>query len=433
MPPFRFVHAADLHLDSPFKGLEQLGSGSEEQPGSGSEHIATALREATFKAFDSVIDLCIKQKADFLLVAGDVYDGTDRSLKAQIYFRDGLEQLSNAGVRSYVIHGNHDPLDGRIAKLKMPSEVSVFESKLTSETFEKEGKPVARIHGISYPKKEIGTTFGKGFKREGDEPFQIGLFHCNTGGQVGHGPYAPRTVEELAESGLDYWALGHIHEKKILSEKEPFIGYPGNTQGRHINEAGERGCFMVKVSGAGEISSQEFVSTDAVRWLRIEVDISSLESIDDLKAALENRISEIPKSADGRDSIARVTLTGRGPVHSTLIQDPDAEDILIQLRDSGMADSPFVWIEKLEIQTQPAVDIEKRRETPDFLGDLLNLIQEYRASPDRLAELQASLNELYTHKRAKKLLDSRPDGSVLLRLLEEAESRCVDFLAEVGE
>ena len=102
MPPFRFVHAADLHLDSPFKGLEQLGSGF--------EHIAAALREATFKAFDSVIDLCIKQKADFLLVAGDVYDGTDRSLKAQIYFRDGLDRLSKAGVRSYVIHGNHDPL-----------------------------------------------------------------------------------------------------------------------------------------------------------------------------------------------------------------------------------------------------------------------------------------------------------------------------------
>ncbi|MDA0836259.1 MAG: DNA repair exonuclease [Planctomycetota bacterium] len=421
MPLLRFIHAADLHLDSPFIGLEQLGEGF--------EHVASTLREATFRAFDTVIRLCIEKQVDFLLVAGDVYDGADRSLKAQLSFREGLVRLSKAGIHTFVIHGNHDPLNGRISDLKMPDLVTVFGSKLSSESYKKDGESVARVHGISYPKRDISPAFGKGFKREGPEPFQIGLFHCNAGGQEGYDPYAPRTVEELTESGLDYWALGHIHENKILKERNPFIGYPGNTQGRHINESGRRGCFIVTVSEDGKTSDRELVATDAVRWLRGALDISSMETVDDLTIALESKVDELQELAEGRNSIARVTLSGRGPMHSTLSNSSDAQEILSRLRDSGASESPFVWIEKLDIQTRPAVDIEKRRESPDFLGDLLNLIQEFRTSPQCLDQLKEPLNELFSHTRAGKLLDS-PDEGTLLKLLEEAETRCVDLLAE---
>ena len=154
MPSFSFVHTADLHLDSPFLGLGRLAQ----------DGIADELRQATFKAFDSVINLCIQRSVDFLLVAGDVYDGADRSLRAQLWFREGLRRLTKAGVCAYIVHGNHDPLDGWAHSLELPQGVHDFGPELESVVFEKEGVPVARIHGISYPTQKIGKRFGNGFQ-----------------------------------------------------------------------------------------------------------------------------------------------------------------------------------------------------------------------------------------------------------------------------
>jgi DNA repair protein SbcD/Mre11 len=170
MPPFSFVHAADLHLDSPFIGISRLPDDH--------KHVAETLRQATFKAFEAVVDLCIDRQADFLLVAGDVYDGSDRSLRAQLCFRDGLRRLAEQGIRAYVVHGNHDPLDGWSNAVQMPESVHAFRDRLESLVFVKEGVPVARIHGISYPSRRIDAEFGKGMAREGDELFQIGLLQC---------------------------------------------------------------------------------------------------------------------------------------------------------------------------------------------------------------------------------------------------------------
>ena len=272
MSAFSFVHAADLHLDSPFVGLGRLPEGQ--------SRVVEELREATFRAFDTVINLCLREHVDFLLIAGDVYDSAERSLKAQLRFRDGLRRLSESGIRSFVVHGNHDPLDGWADAIQMPEGVHDFRSELESVVFEKVGRPVARIHGISYPTRKIGSRFGTGFQRVGDEPFQIGLFHCNAGGNTRHDPYAPRTEDELMASRLNYWALGHIHERVVLRAAEPFIGYPGNTQGRHINEPGPRGCFLVRVTAEGRLDgTPEFVATDHIRWLNAEVDIAGLEAM----------------------------------------------------------------------------------------------------------------------------------------------------------
>ena len=419
---FSFVHAADFHLDSPFVGLGRLPEGQ--------SRVVEELREATFRAFESVIDLCLREQVDFLLVAGDVYDGADRSLKAQLRFRDGLRRLSDVGIRAFVVHGNHDPLDGWADAIQMPAGIHEFGSELTSVAFEKAGRSVARIHGISYPTKKIGNRFGQGFQRIGDEPFQIGLFHCNAGGDTRHDPYAPRTVSELVESQLDYWALGHIHESVVLHPAEPFIGYPGNTQGRHINEPGPRGCFLVRVTAEGRLDGvPQFVATDSVRWLSGEVEITGIETIDLLISRIEDRMQELAEKADGRSVVTRITLRGRGVLHGALIRPNASRNLLDELHGRGAQRSPFLWVEKLVLQTRPNVDLDARRGTPDFLGDLLRLIDGIRQSPDEMAALHGELTDLFEHARASKFLIP-PIDDALRTMLDEAENRCADLLLE---
>lgn len=421
MPAFSFVHAADFHLDSPFLGLGRLP---------GQCRVVEELREATFRAFQSVIDLCLHERVDFLLVAGDVYDGADRSLKAQLRFRDGLRRLSEAGIRAFVVHGNHDPLDGWADAIQMPPGVHDFGSELASVAFEKEGRAVARIHGISYPTRKIGNRFGIGFQRNGDEPFQIGLFHCNAGGDTRHDPYAPRTESELAESGLDYWALGHIHESVVLRPSDPFIGYPGNTQGRHINEPGPRGCFLVRVTAEGRLDgAPEFVATDSIRWLNGDVDITGIESLDGLLSRIEDHLQDLAEQAEGRSVVTRITLRGRGTLHGALTRPNACRDLLDQLHTLGTQRSPFLWVEKLVLRTRPDVDLHARRGTADFLGDLLGLIDGFRQSPEEMAALRGELADLFEHTRASKFLIP-PSDDALRTMLDEAESRCADLLLE---
>jgi DNA repair exonuclease SbcCD nuclease subunit len=425
MPAFSFVHAADLHLDSPFLGLSRL---PEEQ-----SRVVQEIREATFTAFDAVIDLCIHRKADFLLVAGDVYDGADRSLRAQLRFRDGLRRLAEAGIPAYIVHGNHDPLDGWADAITMPDSVHSFGPDLESVVFKKQGAPVARIHGISYPTRKIGKRFGRGFKRQGEEAFQIGLLHCNAGGNQRHEQYAPRSVDELAAAGLDYWALGHIHESAVLRHGSPFIGYPGNTQGRHINEPGPRGCFFVRVNSGGSLDAEpEFIATDSLRWLTCEVDISRIDSMEKLIACIEEQMGELAGSAGGRHVICRVTVRGRGPLHRSLTRPNAAQDLLDELHRLGIDRTPFVWVEKLLVRTRPEVDLAARRGAQDFLGDLLRLIESIHRSPGETDALQSVLAELYEYKRAVKIL-RRPDDSMMRSLLDRAESLCVDMLTEDGD
>jgi DNA repair protein SbcD/Mre11 len=422
MPAFSFVHAADLHLDSPFVGIGRL---PEEQG-----QIVRALREATFEAFDAVIDLCLEREVDFLLVAGDVYDGADRSLRAQLRFRDGMQRLAERGIRAYVVHGNHDPLDGWSHALQMPETVHVFRDRLESVVFEKEGAAVARIHGISYPTREIEMDFGQGMRREGAEPFQIGLLHCNAGGNPRHDPYAPRSVAELIDAQLDYWALGHIHERQTLHSSEPFIGYPGNTQGRHINESGPRGCLRVTVGADGRLAeTPEFVPTDRVRWEPVQFDIAGIESLDGLLDALEDRMETLLQESGRRPLVTRITLTGRGALHRELARPETLADVEAALRSRGAPWTPFIWLERLVSNTRPDLDLDSRRAGQDFLGDVLRLIDEVRGSPDELHGLSEAVQDLYQHRNAKKFLDA-PDETLLRELLDEAELRCADLLAE---
>ena len=412
----KFVHAADLHLDSPFVGI----SGTDPA-------VWKMLSEATFEAFDNVIELCLKEQVDFLLVAGDVYDGAERSLRAQLRFRDGLTRLAEAGIPSYVVHGNHDPLDGWVSSLRWPDSVHIFGgSNVESVVYRRDGQAKAVIHGISFARRDVRENLALKFTRRDAPLFQIGLLHCNVGSNTGHEPYAPCQLGDLGKAGLDYWALGHVHKHCVLLDGRPYVAYSGSTQGRHANETGPKGCLLVNVDEAGRART-EFVPTDVVRWWRRDFSIDGIETEDALIGQLEGYLEQIQSESEGRASVCVLRLVGRGPLHRVLRRASWVDDLLEELRRFGMRLSPFVWVGAIGLWTYPEVDVAARREKEDILADCLRIVQEYREDATRRGQLGAILAEMFGSRRVAQHLD-QPGDEWLLRLLDSAESLLLDEL-----
>lgn len=411
---FTFVHCADLHLDSPFEGVRSTAPS-----------IAEVLCDATFRAFENVIDLAIRKRADFLVVAGDVYDGADRSLRAQLRFRDGLRRAAENGVQCFVSHGNHDPLTGWEAGLALPPAVHRFGGDVEGLPVERCGAELARVYGVSYRVRNVQENLSRRFKADSGGPFSIGVLHCNVGGDPRHDNYAPCTVDDLAASGIDYWALGHIHSRSLLRQQGPCIAQPGNTQGRSVRETGPRGCYLVHVD-AGRRVANEFVPTDVVRWFVQSVDIAGLDTLGDLMDVLFRLREDVRGGAEGRASVLRLEISGRGNLHAALAQvDPD-RDLALPLRENEPDRTDFVWVESVDIRTRRGADPAQRRRVDDFPGDFLRRVESMRASgeaPRALREMMAAWPEYRLVARHVEFSDDD-----LLSILDEAEAWGLDHL-----
>ena len=265
MSKLKFVHTADLHLDSPFIGLKAVAP----------DNVTGALLDATFEAYDNIINLCIDEQVDALLIAGDVYDGADRSLRAQLKFVEGLRRLGAASISSFVCHGNHDPLNGWEAKLDLPDRCVRFGDDVTGAPVFPDEPERAVVYGISYAQREVRENLSPRFHNLPRSGFNIGLLHANVGGNTSHDSYAPCSISDLSETAIDYWALGHVHTRDVMRKEAPSIVYPGNPQGRHPNELGARGVYLVEVNESGEIRL-EFRAVDVIRWQRRELNIADL-------------------------------------------------------------------------------------------------------------------------------------------------------------
>ena len=419
MQAFTFVHTADLHLDSPFIGLEQIDT-----------DVAAVLKDATFRAYDNIIDLCIKSSARFLLVAGDVFDSRDQSVRAQLRFRDGLERLNEAGIQSFVVHGNHDPLDGWRASLAWPKRTHIFQGDKVEVVpiVDDGGNSVAHVYGISYPTRDVKRNLATEFHRTDDGLYAIGLLHCNVGENTGHEPYAPCSVEDLVHSGMDYWALGHVHTRSTLRSADPLIIYPGNPQGRNPRELGARGCYVIDVDDGG-YARERFVEVDTVRWFEEELSIASMESDDQLITEVEDICTRIRTQSDGRPAVGRVRITGRGRLYRTLTRPGFVTDLAQRLRETEGRAQPFVWIERIELEARPEIDLEERRSGQDFVADFLDIVESYRSDPGRIELLRPHLDPLIGSHRASRLIDE-PTADELRAYLELAQDICLDHLTD---
>lgn len=420
MDGFTFVHCADLHLDSPFEGMHVV------EP-----DVAAVLRNATFEAFDNVIDLAVRERADFLIIAGDVYDGVDRSLRAQLRFRDGLQRAVENGIQCFVAHGNHDPLSGWEAQLIMPDGVCRFRDRVERFTVKRGKEVVAHVYGVSYRDRDVQENLASQFQRDPGAPFAIGVLHCNVGGDPSHDNYAPCTLDDLVSRGLDYWALGHIHARRILREQGPCIVYPGNTQGRSVRELGARGCYLVRVDSAGRVRP-EFVPADVVRWYTGEVDIGSLDTMDDLLEALQLACEDARTRAEGRAAVLRLRVVGRGDLHGGLRRVDVDRDLATPLRQREMERSDFVWVESVWVETRRPIDVARRRAVEDFVGEFLRTVEKVRRTGDPYAVLRTMLASRPEHRLIYEQLEGLSEAD-LLAILDEAESLGLDQLLREGD
>lgn len=425
MKAFRFIHAADLHLDSPFKGLSGLPSA-----------IRGPLRESTFDALTRLVGLAISERVDFVLVAGDVYDAADRSLRAQLRFQRAVETLAERRIPVYAVHGNHDPDDGRKAALRWPDSVRFFssaEAECFAVTDPLRGD-LACVHGWSYPSASVTDNPLSRYGSPRPGLFNIGLLHANADGDPDHDNYAPCSVKELVRSGMDYWALGHIHTRRVLNDSPPVV-YPGNLQGRSVRETGAKGCYIVDVAESGA-TSLGFRPVDAVRWFTIDVSIEGMTGEQELRDRLEERMRECEEEAEGRPSIVRFRLQGRGPLHRTLSRPGPVRELTEEFRElqrrraEAEEGAPFVWIESVHVRSAPEFDLRLAASRNGFLGDLLQL-------SDRLAgngaELQSfceeSLAPLLSHPKAGALLAGML-GEEREEWLKAAEQLALGLVAE---
>ncbi len=413
--PLRFIHAADLHLDSPFTGIRAAAP----------ENVAKALHSATFDSYNNIVDLCISECVDALLVAGDIYDGADRSLRAQRAFIQGLQRLDAAGIRSFVCHGNHDPLDGWEARLSYPDGCHRFGADFSPAPVFPDEPERALVYGVSYPTRDVYENLVSRLGQVDESAFTIGLLHANVGGNSDHAPYSPCSLDDLARAGIDYWALGHVHTRQVLRNRTPTVVYPGNSQGRHPNETGARGVYLVEVDDRGNVSL-DFRPTDTVRWERANIDISTLETEQDLLDEIDDAMQRLLDGAEGRSVVARMTLTGRGELNRFLRQPAALDDLLAEVNDQRAQRLPFVWCERIENETAAAIDRDAIRSGEDFLAEVLRTADQLRETPETFRD---GLADLYRHTRYRRYLTTLTDKEIAA-LLDEAEALAVNLLAE---
>ncbi|OFV90239.1 MAG: hypothetical protein A3J75_01955 [Acidobacteria bacterium RBG_16_68_9] len=420
MSRFRFVHAADLHLDTPFEGVGRTDA-----------RVRDVLRDASLDAWDDLVRLTIDRQAAFLLLAGDIYDGAERGVRAQLRFRRGLERLSEHGIQTFVVHGNHDPIDGWSAIRSWPPAVTVFGADgVHSAAVEREGRRLATVHGVSYAQAAVTENLAQRFQRGPEPGLHIGVLHCNVGGNADHAPYSPCALDDLRRARMDYWALGHIHQRQMLAEGDPWVAYPGNLQGRspRPSELGAKGALVVEADNT-RVHRVDFVPVDRIRFVRCEIDVSGCADLAEIEAALWQQAERVRERHDGRGLLLRVVLTGRDGPHADLQRPGLIDELLRELRQQAEGWAPVLWWQGVQDQTRLGVDRELIRGRGDFSAELMAGVEALAADPERrnafIAQRLQPLQERGFHRW---IPDVEPDQA--LELLREAEDLALDLLEQ---
>ncbi|MBN8449390.1 MAG: DNA repair exonuclease [Candidatus Accumulibacter sp.] len=372
----RFIHCADIHLDSPLRGLELYDGAPAEE-----------MRHATRRAFANVVDLAIERSADFVLIAGDIFDGDWPDFNTGLYFASQLRRLAGADIRVFLSYGNHDAVSKLTRSVPLPKNVFSFPAnRPATEVIESLG---VAIHGQSFATEAVTTDLSAAYPAPRAGLLNIGVLHTALSGREGHQPYAPTTADRLSDKGYDYWALGHVHNREIVRQS-PWIVFPGNTQGRHARETGAKGCMVVEAEVGVGIRSVEFVATDVARWHHLAIDIAALASGDELHAAVQAAVRAVQVSAEERILALRLTLAGRGPLHHAIVSNREA--VRAQLAASiGEASAGRAWLEKVRIKVTAPLDLPRLAERDDPIGLLIRSIESLEADPVMLQSLAESV------------------------------------------
>jgi DNA repair exonuclease SbcCD nuclease subunit len=358
--PYRFVHAADIHLDSPLRSLVLRDP-----------ELAELIGNATRRAFVNLVDLCLTEQVDALLLAGDLYDGDQTSMKTARFLAEQSRRLHDANIGVFIIRGNHDALSRITKELTFPESVTVFGGRAGAIEVARASTdfPVT-IHGLSFAQPHAPDPLLDRFRPPAQGAVNIGLMHTSLAGVPGHDNYAPCSIADLAASGFDYWALGHIHKRSVVVQDRCTIVMPGMPQGRDIGESGAKSVTLVTIEDDRSIHVEERF-TSVAQFESVPIDLTGIEQWEDMIEAVTKNLSLARDRTKSEHLVARLRFNGTTPLAWRMRRDPDL------LREDA-AHRAFIigksWIEKVEIDCR----------APDAAAD---------ANADPLIELRRLIDE----------------------------------------
>lgn len=381
-----FLHAADLHLDSPFKGLKHVP-----------EQIFSEIRESTFVAFERLITTAIHKEVDFVLLVGDLFDYKVQSLKAQMHLRKGFERLKAADIPVFLSFGNHDFIQGNKHPIEYPDNVHIFPNETVStHTFYKNDAPLANIYGFSYEQQAVYENKALEFKiRDRAIPYHIAMLHGTLHGETGHNPYASFRLQDLLHEPFDYWALGHIHKRSIVQASPPVV-YPGNIQGRHRNEQGEKGCYYVTLTG--HQATLRFIPLQHIVFTERMIDLSQYPSI----VAMEKALVEELTSENNTRRLIALHLETTEEQWETLGLNERLPELIELMNETLVSHEPWQYIYTYKTE----IKVAKVNEAPPiFLEEIDMVFNEI--------DIHEALKPLYQHPLAKRHLEQLDEQEVI--------------------
>ncbi|HSI67585.1 MAG TPA: DNA repair exonuclease [Planococcus sp. (in: firmicutes)] len=395
MKQIRFIHTADLHLGSPFTGMTDLQK----------EHL-NLLKNSTLEAFDRLIEYAMQTRPDFILIAGDIYDGEDRNLKAQYRFQQGMEKLDRVKIPVFISYGNHDHLGGSWTRFELPENVHIFTDNVSQASLTTDSAEVL-ITGFSYGERHIREPMISGYPEADDEgTFHIGMLHGSMEGESAHAVYAPFTKQQLLSKNYDYWALGHIHTRQELHQDPPIV-YPGNIQGRHRNEPGEKGFYDITLSqGNAELN---FIPVSSIHFDRMDISCAGLMHMNELLDLCKEAAAGMATQYGSAILDVHFFDLDEGSVE--LLKEVSEEELLEALREAVATNSGFLWINRISFQHT----LLEGEMSP--LGEkIIQQMEEWDA-----AEWKKVLKDLYRHPKGSRFLP---------KLTEESTNELLEISAD---
>ncbi|AOZ87811.1 DNA repair exonuclease [Bacillus xiamenensis] len=404
MTKLTFIHAADLHLDSPFAGMSNIPN-----------QIFKRLKESTFQSARNMFDLAIDREVDFVLLSGDLFDESNRSLKVQLFLRNQFLKLQEHEIDVFIIYGNHDHLGGEWTPIEWPENVHVFLSSTPSEqSFYRGDQLAASIYGFSYNERAVYENMTSHYVKTTDAPYHIAMLHGTLAGQEGHDAYAPFQLQQLLSRDFDYWALGHIHKRALLHE-DPMIIYPGNLQGRHIKETGEKGCYVVHLSENSHAA--EFIGCSDVIFETLSLDITDTAHMTDLVTLVDKQMSRLKER--GIPHVVKIELTGETPAYIRLSQLEVLEELMAVLHEQEEEEDIFVWVMSIDCRTNEDIVYPE----DSFLKELTSEIAQF----DTYEELLSPIKRHPTYRRLGKALTKEDEVDIK----EEAQRLLTEQLKQL--
>lgn len=416
---FRFIHTADLHLDAPLKAIALRDPA-----------LAHEVGTATRQAFTRIVDLCISEEADFLVIAGDLWDGKHSSTKTPRFLKQQLLRLRDAQIPVYIIRGNHDAMSTRTGELDLPENTHLFGDTASSVSAAFNGHRVA-IHGLSFANAHAPTSLLPAYPPPQAGVFNLGIMHSSLGGSEGHDSYAPCSVTDLDGAGYDYWALGHIH-KRAVYEGRATIVMPGNPQGRDIGESGDRSVTMVDVADDNSLSLTP-LSVASLRFDHHPLDIGGISAWGDLLSRIEDALADAANAPRAEAHLVlRLRLTGATPLAYRIARDHD------RLTDEARSFARHygIWLDKLESSATPPQDDQRAAELPPELVHLVaDILPDDPALMLQLTEMAEKFQSLLPDTLREELFgNSRATLEATCRdLMREGMPALIDRLTSEGQ